>query len=233
MGRRTYDVFVSYNSKDEGVASNLARRLKKVGLKVWLAAWTIDGGDDFVEAIEAGLEKSRSVAVLVGAGGFGPWQGREIVRALAHRRLRVIPVLLTSPRRGSRTPLALAGLSRIDLTKGLDDKKGIGALVKAIKAKPGKRAAPLEQVDADAPKAAAPDRSIVVRGNGNQVATNGGIVAGNVTGGIIVTGGGVLPTAASAPISACAAGVQIRALPGRCHWYTQINAARRGHFDPA
>jgi hypothetical protein len=138
------------------------------------------------------LEKSRSVAVLVGAGGFGPWQGREIVRALEDRRLRVIPVLLTRPRRGSRTPLPLAGLSRIDLTKGLSDKNGIGALVRAIKTKPGKAAASVEPIEAEAPETAKPKpaRAISVRGKGNQFANNGGVVAGNVTGGIIVTGGG-------------------------------------------
>jgi hypothetical protein len=192
MGRRTYDVFISYSSKDGKVASDLARRLKKAGLKVWLDAWTIRGGDHFAEKIEAGLDKSRSVAVLVGPGGYGPWQKREIARAVEDRDLRVIPVLLPRARAGARTPLALAGFSRIDLRGGLDDKNGIRALVSAIKAKPSKAAARVEPVEADTPKPAESGTggAISVVGNGNQVATNGGIVAGNVTGGIIVTGGG-------------------------------------------
>ena len=192
MGRRTYDVFISYNSKDAKVASDLARRLKKAGLKVWLDAWTIRGGDHFDDKIEAGLEKSRSVAVLAGPGGFGPWQRREIARAVEDRHLRVIPVLLAKPPRGSRTSLALAGLSRIDLTSGLDDKNGIRELVSAIKAKPSKAAARAEPVDAESPKPAEPrsGRAISVVGEHNQVATNGGIIAGNVAGSILVTGGG-------------------------------------------
>ena len=192
MGRRSYDVFISYNSKDAKVASDLARRLTRAGLKVWLDAWTIRGGDNFAEKIEAGLEKSRSVAVLVGPGGYGPWQRREIGRAVEDRHLRVIPVLLPQARPGSRTPLALAGLARIDLTSGLDDKNGIRALVSAIEAKTAKGTARAEQVEADAPKAAGlgTGRAISVVGKRNQVATNGGIVAGDVTGSIIVTGGG-------------------------------------------
>jgi hypothetical protein len=126
----------------------------------------------------------------MGLAGFGPWQRREIARAVEYPHLVVIPVLLAKPRPGLRTPIALAGLSRIDLTSGLVDKNGIAALVKAIKAKPGKGAAPVERVDADAPKAPEPDRSSVVRGKHNQFANNGGIIAGNVTGGILMTGGG-------------------------------------------
>jgi hypothetical protein len=192
MGRRTYDVFISYNSKDRKVASDLARRLTKAGLKVWLDAWTILGGDNFAEKIEAGLEKSRSVAVLVGPGGFGPWQRREIARAVEDRHMRVILVLLPQARPGSRTPLALAGLSRIDLRGGLDDKNGMRALVSAIKAKTAKGTARVEPVDADTPKPAesGPRGAISVVGNRNQVATTGGIIAGNIPGSILVTGGG-------------------------------------------
>ncbi len=188
MARRIYDVFVSYSSKGKKVASDLARRLKKAGLKVWLDAWTIRGGDHFAEKIEAGLDRSRSVAVLVGPGGYGPWQKREIARAVEDRHLRVIPVLLPRARRGARTPLALAGLSRVDLRGGLDDKNGMQPLVSAIKAKPSKGG----QVEADPPNPAAPEHgpAISAVGNRNQVASNGGIVAGNVTGSIIVTGGG-------------------------------------------
>jgi hypothetical protein len=192
MGRRTYDVFISYNSKDQKAAVKLKRRLEKAGLKVYFDTSTIRGGDEFDEKIVAGLEKSRSIAVLVGPHGFGPWQKREIAQAAEDPLLHLIPVLLAKPRPGSRMPLAFAGLHRIDLTKGLDDTKGIGALVKAIKAKPKKATARVEPVEAEAPKAAKPKpaRAISVRGNGNQVATNGGIIAGNVTGSILVTGGG-------------------------------------------
>ena len=191
MGKRTYDVFVSYRSTDKKVVAELARRLETAGLKVWLDAWTILGGDDFAKRIEEGLEASRSVALMVGPGSFGPWHEREMSRAVKDRRKRLIPVLLPKARLDKGTPLELERLSRIDLTKGLS-KDGILALVAAIKSKPITRAKAEEKADPPKRKKPRPKvgSGVNVIGNGNQVATNGGIVAGNITGSVLVTGGG-------------------------------------------
>ena len=191
MGKRTYDVFVSYRSIDKNVVSALARRLTRAHLKVWLDRQKLHGGESFDDEIDAALAKSRSVAVLVGPGGVGPWQKREIARAAENSRTRLIPVLLPRVRLGCRLPLALAGLHRINVEHGLN-KDGVSELVAAIKGQSVKNAKPEKQV---APPKRKKSRSkasggINVIGKGNQVVTGGGIVAGNITGSVLVTGGG-------------------------------------------
>jgi beta-lactamase class D len=46
MGQRfKYDVFLSYSSKDRKVVRQLAKRLKKDGVRVWFDEWEIKPGD--------------------------------------------------------------------------------------------------------------------------------------------------------------------------------------------
>jgi hypothetical protein len=65
-------------------------------------------------------------------------------------------------------------------------------LVAAIKDQPVREAEPEKPVVALKRKKPRPKvgSGVNVIGNGNQVATNGGIVAGNITGSVLVTGGG-------------------------------------------
>jgi hypothetical protein len=199
--RRTHDVFVSYRSSEVALVRRLARRLRRARLKVWLDAWDVLGGDPFGPKIEQGIRGSGAVAVLVGAGGFGPWQKREIAKAVGDGHRRVIPVLLPGAR-GTRTPIALAGLSRIDLRGGIDDRGSLKPLVAAIKGKPIHDAAgetPRER----RPQAARPSPSsnpsrlarklsgpLSVRGKNHMIAVNGGVTARTITGSTVVTGDG-------------------------------------------
>ncbi|MCI0691547.1 toll/interleukin-1 receptor domain-containing protein [candidate division KSB1 bacterium] len=54
-----YDVFISHSTKDKPVARELANRLKKDGLRVWLDEWEIQPGDMIGLKIQRGLERSR------------------------------------------------------------------------------------------------------------------------------------------------------------------------------
>jgi hypothetical protein len=47
-----YDVFLSHSNRDKKVVHDLARRLKKDGLKVWLDDWEIKPGDPIGVKIE-------------------------------------------------------------------------------------------------------------------------------------------------------------------------------------
>ncbi len=59
-----FDVFLSHSSKDKPAVRELAARLKKDGLKVWLDEEQVRPGDSIVLRIEEGLKNSR-VLVLV------------------------------------------------------------------------------------------------------------------------------------------------------------------------
>ena len=85
-------------------------------------------GSLWSRAVEEALQKSRSVAVLVGKGGLGPWEQYEYLAALSEsvrRGLPVIPVLLPGAPAEVKLPLFLKSFAwvdlRGDLKEGLDD----------------------------------------------------------------------------------------------------------------
>jgi len=67
----THDVFLSHSSKDKTVVRELAARLKKDGIRVWLDEEQIKPGDSIPAKIEEGLERSRVLVFCVSANAFG------------------------------------------------------------------------------------------------------------------------------------------------------------------
>lgn len=65
-----YDVFVSHSSRDTPEASQLAERLRRDGLRVWLDAWEIHPGDNIAAAVESGLEHSRVLVLCMSTNAF-------------------------------------------------------------------------------------------------------------------------------------------------------------------
>jgi len=66
----TYDVFLSYSSKDKPVVRELAERLKADGLRVWFDEWEIEPGDMVSLKIEQGLEQSRALVLCMSKNAF-------------------------------------------------------------------------------------------------------------------------------------------------------------------
>jgi len=99
MAEKSFDVFLSYNSKDRSAVIALAERLKAYGLKVCLDVWELRPGHPWGEFF-ASIKSSRSVAVLVGSDGIAPWDDGEmemkayLQTLFLDRKLPVIPVLL-------------------------------------------------------------------------------------------------------------------------------------------
>ena len=96
----TFDVFLSHSSVDKPWVIHLKDALQRYGVSVWLDRDEIRPGDLFVKALEAGLEQSRAVALIVSPEAVASgWVEEEYARAvsLAHnkqRALQLIPVLL-------------------------------------------------------------------------------------------------------------------------------------------
>ncbi len=63
----TYDLFLSYRSKDMAVVLPLAERLRKDGLKVWFDEWVLKPSDSIPAKTEEGLEHSRVLGRLAEA----------------------------------------------------------------------------------------------------------------------------------------------------------------------
>jgi len=127
---KSFDVFLSHNSKDKPAVRELAEALRARGLKVWLDEWELVPGRPWQEALEEIIETTRSSVVLVGKDGIGPWQDKEMRGCLsefADRNLPVILVLLPDAPEMPRLPIFLKGFTWVDLRAGLTE-EGIDRL---------------------------------------------------------------------------------------------------------
>ena len=92
-----FDVFLSYNRKDQAAVMRLAQRLQSRGIKPWLDVWELKPGLPWQEAMETVIETTKVAVVLVGEDGVGPWQNREMrawLNEFVERNVPVIPVML-------------------------------------------------------------------------------------------------------------------------------------------
>ena len=148
MGDR-FDVFVSHSSVDKPWVLRLVAALGRYGLSVWLDENEIRPGDLFVDALEHGLEQSRSVALVVSPASMeSGWVKEEYNRAVAltkrkDRPLRLIPVLLHT----AELPGFLAGREPVDFREDSRYADGVWRLVAGIR---GEKPAEVLALDASA-----------------------------------------------------------------------------------
>jgi TIR domain len=119
---RSFDVFLSHNSNDKPTVRIVGELLKKRGISVWLDEWELVPGQPWQEALEEVVLTAKSVAVLVGCDGIGPWQDREMRACLSEfvkRGLPVIPVLLPGALTEPDLPIFLKQFTWVDLRQGL------------------------------------------------------------------------------------------------------------------
>lgn len=64
-----YDVFVSYSSKDEKIASSLVDRLESGGLTTFIAPRDLIPGESFFEQIPKAIDNSTNYLVLLTESG--------------------------------------------------------------------------------------------------------------------------------------------------------------------
>lgn len=95
-----FDVFLSHSSVDKPWIVALKNELQKRGIKVWLDRDEIRPGDLFVNALEQGLNASRTMVLGVSPESMASgWVREEYARALSLAQatdspLRLIPVIL-------------------------------------------------------------------------------------------------------------------------------------------
>jgi sugar/nucleoside kinase (ribokinase family) len=130
-----YDVFLSHNAKNKAITVEVKQLLSESDYAAWLDVDELIPGGDWQQGIEAGILDSRSVAVLVGKDGLGPWEDLEMRAALTlavENNRPVIPVLLPGARKKPRLPIFLSGRTWVDLRGGLTT-EAMGKLVWGIR----------------------------------------------------------------------------------------------------
>ena len=87
-----HDVFVSYSTKDKGIADALVRHLEEHGVACWIAPRDIPSGMEYADLVVDAIETSKLVLVLFSdAAQNSRWVRSEINRALSESK-DIIPV---------------------------------------------------------------------------------------------------------------------------------------------
>src|ERR1700722_12753105 len=97
MAEQAFDVFLSHNSKDKPAVHELKKLLIMNGLSVWLDEDELRPGIPWQKLLEEGIRTSKSVIVLIGKDGIGPWEDEEMqgtLRLAVKDSRPIIPVIL-------------------------------------------------------------------------------------------------------------------------------------------
>lgn len=131
---RNFDVFLSHNSRDKTAVRKLAQALLDRGLRPWLDEWELSPGRSWQDVYMQVIREARSVAVLIGSDGIGPWQILEQKTLLVEASrcgLPVIPVLLPHAPETPDLPIFLSNRHYIDMRQGLSN-ENLDHLVRGI-----------------------------------------------------------------------------------------------------
>src|SRR5579864_693117 len=131
---KTFDVLLSYNSKERAGVRKIFVALQQRGLCPWFDVECLVPGDRWQSALEEVIATIPAAAVCVGRDGLGPWEEvemRAVLSEFVDKKRRVIPVLLPRAARKPQLPLFLRAFSWVDLRSGLTE-EGIDLLVWGI-----------------------------------------------------------------------------------------------------
>jgi WD40 repeat protein len=137
---KTFDVFLSHNSKDKPAVERLAQKLQREGLEPWLDKWALTPGGRWQSELATGIQVSSACAVFVGPHGLGAWENEELGlaldRAAKDRSFRLFLVLLPGlpePFDANTLPPFLSTRTWIDLRSGIENTRPFQLLINAIK----------------------------------------------------------------------------------------------------
>jgi len=138
MTAQTYDVFISYSSKDkEWVRGELLQRIEKAGLRAFIDFRDFTRGAVSIKEMERGVIECRKMLLILTPEYIASeWCDIESIMAQtlspANRDLRMIPLLKTP----CDKPLRTAALTHVDFTESADFDLAWRQLLTALGAAP-------------------------------------------------------------------------------------------------
>ncbi|MFH1738774.1 MAG: toll/interleukin-1 receptor domain-containing protein [bacterium] len=128
-----FDVFLAHNSEDKSAVKKIGEDLKKAGVRPWLDEWQVPPFGDWQEELEKVISKIRTVAVLVGPSGVGPWEKMEIrafLMEFVERKIKIGLVWLPGCPEDIQIPLFMKVFGWVDFRK--DEPDPLGQLIWGI-----------------------------------------------------------------------------------------------------
>lgn len=121
--KEPFDIFLSYNGRDRSAVREIYRDLRQRGLRPWLDEEELVPGRPWQEGLETVIGTIRAASVLIGQGGLGPWENREVrafLEEFVRRRVPVIPVLLPGAPEKPEIPIFLRAFTWVDMRLGIN-----------------------------------------------------------------------------------------------------------------
>lgn len=115
-----FDVFLCHSSDDKPSVRNLYKELISKNIKPWFDEENLVPGTPWQDELQATIPKIRTVAVIVGPNGRGPWQDMELrafLSEFANRGCRIIPVILPDAANVPELPLFLRQFTWVDFRR--------------------------------------------------------------------------------------------------------------------
>lgn len=132
----TFDLFISYNSKDYEVVNQLVSALASDGVKTWFDQEKLLPTHKLIKSIEDALQAAPAIAITFGPHGLGDWQQAEIelgVEYSIRRSIGLIPILLSGGNPSIVPPLLSSRFIVCDLRGGITSQPEYGRLLAGIK----------------------------------------------------------------------------------------------------
>jgi hypothetical protein len=125
-------VFISYSRKDLNFVQGFAQTLMSNSVDVWWDLSSMQGGDDWTDAIPQAIESCDMVIVVLSPNSIqSDWVQKEYTYALNHKK-RIIPILYQA----CEIPFALVNINYIDI-QGTKYQKGMDDIMMLASAGPG------------------------------------------------------------------------------------------------
>ncbi len=121
-------VFLSYSRKDLNFVQGLAQALMSNGVDVWWDLSSLQGGDNWTNAIPQAIENCELCVVVLSPNSVeSEWVQKEYTYALNQKK-QIVPLLYQA----CKMPFALITLSVVDL-QGMNYQKGLEEILRLSK----------------------------------------------------------------------------------------------------